>query len=268
MHMIAVDDERLVTEDLEFILRDVPDIESFEAFSNPADALDFIKAHPIDLAFLDIEMPVMSGLELAKEIGKVSPNTSIVFLTGFKEYAFDAFGVNAIGYILKPFSEEMVLKEIVKAKRLHPQDQKDFSKPFVHTFGYFDVFVGSKPVYFSSAKAKELLALLVDRSGGSVSTENAISKLWPDREYEESVQSLFRKVLKSLRTTLAEAGISDIFLDVRNGRSVDASKFSCDLYDFIKDKDDARTKYNGAYMQGYPWAKPTQKYIEKLLGGK
>ncbi len=266
MRMIAVDDERLVTEDLEFIVKDLSEIKSFKAFNNPANALLYVQENPVDLAFLDIEMPVMSGLELAKKISEISPDTAIVFLTGFKEYAFDAFGVNAIGYILKPFSEEMVIKEIEKAKRLQPKS--DGVKPYIHTFGYFDVFIDGKPVHFSSAKSKELLALLVDRRGGSVSTENAISKLWPEREYEESVQSLFRKVLKSLRTALADAGISDIFLDVRNGRSIDVSKFSCDLYDFLDEKEGAKEKYNGAYMQGYAWAKPTQTHIEKLLGGR
>ena len=268
MKMIAVDDERLVTEDLEYIVKDLPQIESFHAFNNPATALAFVEENQVDLAFLDIEMPVMSGLLLAQKIQKISPQTVIVFLTGFKEYAFDAFGVNAIGYILKPFSEEMVLKEIEKAKKMLPESSKSANLPFVQTFGYFDIFIDGKPVHFSSAKAKEFVALLVDRRGGAVSTENAISKLWPEREYEESVQSLFRKVLKSLRVSLKEAGISDIFMDNRNQRSVDIQKFNCDLYDAINGKENGHPKYNGAYMQGYAWAKPTQKYIEKLLGGK
>ena len=270
MHMIAVDDEHLVIEDLEYIVQEIEEIETFHGFSNPTEALDFLENNPVDLAFLDIEMPVMSGLELAKKIGAVSPKTAIVFLTGFKEYAFEAFGVNAIGYILKPFSEEMVLAEIKKAQQFLPQAEPEVQKgkPYIHTFGHFDVFIGDKPVHFSSAKSKELLALLVDRRGGAVTTEDAVSMLWPNRPYEESVQSLFRKVLKSLRTALADADISDIFIDARNQRSVDMSKFDCDLYALIRGEESAKTTYNGSYMQGYAWAKPTQQYIKKLLGGR
>ena len=136
---------------------------------------------------------------------------------------------------------------------------------FIKTFGYFDVFVEDKPVYFSSSKSKELLALLVDRRGGSVSTENAITMLWPEREYDDTVQSLFRKVLKSLRVALADADISDVLIDVRNQRSVDMSKFDCDYYNFLKDYDAAANEYRGEYMNGYGWAEDTKNYIDRLL---
>lgn len=267
MHIIAVDDERLVLEDLEDICVSRPEVADFHAFNNPAEAIAYAKMHPVDVAFLDIEMPIMTGLDLAKNLNGIHPETCIIFVTGFKEYAFEAFGVNAVGYVLKPFSEEMIVAALEKAKKLLPNEPKN-AKPFIHTFGYFDIFVDDKPVYFSSAKAKELMALLVDRHGGSISTENAVSELWPNREYDESVQSLFRKVLKSLRVSLADAGISDIFIDVRNQRSVDISKFTCDYYALLEKKDGAKEAYSGSYMQGYAWAKPTQQYIEKLLGGK
>lgn len=127
----------------------------------------------------------------------------------------------------------------------------------VKTFGYFDVFVNGKPVYFSSAKSKEFLAFLVERQGGSVSTEQAVAALWPNREYDDSVQSLFRKVLKSLRSALADAGISDMFIDVRNQRSVDTTKFTCDLYEFLKNPRGNVDTFRGEYMEGYTFARAT-----------
>ncbi len=265
MNVIAVDDEILVLEDLRDICKNIPQISTLQTFNNPAAALEHAVHNKIDLAFLDIEMPVMSGLELARRLNSISPNTHIVFVTGFKEYAYDAFSVNAVGYVLKPFSEKMILKEIEKVSKIHIVRKK--AEVRIKTFGYFDVFVHNKPVYFSGAKAKELLALLVDRRGGSVSTENAVSLLWPDREYDEKVQSLFRKVLKSLRVSLAEAGISDILIDVRNQRSVDVEKFSCDLYSLLSKDKNAMEIYTGDYMHGYAWAEPTKKHIDAVLGG-
>lgn len=263
MHIIAVDDEPLALADLQDICESFSKTESFSAFSNPADALAYAAGHKIDLAFLDIEMPVMTGLELAKRLNQIDAGTRIVFVTGFKEYAYDAFSVNAVGYVLKPFSEDMILRELAKVFSTMPSALK----VHIQTFGYFDVFVQSKPVYFSSSKAKELLALLVDRHGGSVSTENAISMLWPDREYDESVQSLFRKVLKSLRVSLADAGVSDILVDVRNQRSVDTEKFSCDLYELLKKEPAAIEGYSGEYMHGYTWAQSTKNHIDTVIGG-
>ena len=263
MHIIAVDDEPLALADLQDICESFSETESFFAFSNPADALAYAAGHKIDLAFLDIEMPVMKGLELAKRLNQIDADTRIVFVTGFKEYAYDAFSVNAVGYVLKPCSEDMIHRELAKVLHTIP------AAPKVHiqTFGYFDVFVQSRPVYFSSSKSKELLALLVDRHGGSVSTENAISLLWPNREYDESVQSLFRKVLKSLRVSLADAGISDILIDVGNQRSVDTEKFSCDLYELLKKEPAAIESYSGEYMHGYPWAQNTKNHIDTIIGG-
>ena len=267
MKIIAVDDERLVLEDLKDICDRLDEVESLTTFSNPADALEYAAMNDdIDAAFLDIEMPVMTGLELARRFTRIRPEIKIIFVTGFKEYAFEAFGVNAVGYVLKPFSSEMIRKELLKVKPAVVAAQS--SKVFIKTFGYFDVFVREKPVYFSSSKSKELLALLVDRRGGSVSTENAISVLWPDRSYDESVQSLFRKVLKSLRVALDDAGISEIFVDVRNQRSIDMSKFDCDYYKLIKGDEQAKSQYTGEYMTGYSWAHTTNSFIRKMLENK
>ena len=264
MQVISVDDERLALEDLRDICLSLPQVTGFQAFSNPADALEHAATHKIDLAFLDIEMPVMSGLELAERLLRIDKTIKIIFVTGFKEYAFDAFGVNAIGYVLKPFSEEMIRREIEKASSLQTLSATPSVR--IKTFGYFDVFVQNKPVYFSSSKAKELLALLVDRRGGSVSTENAISMLWPDRDYDETVQSLFRKVLKSLRVALSDAGVSDILIDVRNQRSVDTEKFTCDLYACLQKDKAAMESYSGEYMQGYPWAQSTKQHLDTIFG--
>ena len=256
MRVMIVDDERMATEELYDICVSHHSIREAVTFDNPADALVFIAQNSdVDIAFLDIEMPIMTGLDLAKRINTISSDTKIVFVTGFKEYAYDAYQVNAIGYILKPYDDDAVFNEIEKAQRMSDTIPK--KEVSVKTFGYFDIFVNNKPVYFSSAKAKEFMALLVDRQGGAVSTEQAVSALWPDREYDETVQSLFRKMLKSLRASLSDAGISDIFVDVRNQRSIDVSKFSCDYYKFIENPRENVDTFHGEYMTGYAFAKPT-----------
>lgn len=270
MKVMIVDDEKMATEELCDICLSHHLIDDAVVFNNPSDALIHIaKNNDIDIAFLDIEMPIMTGLELARRINSVNNNTKIVFVTGFKEYAYDAYKVNAIGYILKPYDDDAVFNEIEKAEKLsYITSNKEIT---IKTFGYFDIFVDNKPVYFSSSKAKEFMALLVDRQGGAVSTEQAVAALWPDRNYDDSVQSLFRKVLKSLRSSLSDAGISDIFIDVRNQRSIDVSKFTCDSYRFLKNPRENLDLFHGEYMEGYAFCKPTaskirNKYYE-IKGG-
>ena len=263
MRVMIVDDERMAAEELYDICTSHRLIDEAVSFDNPADALVYIAQNTdIDIAFLDIEMPVMTGLELARRINTINNDTKIVFVTGFKEYAYDAYKVNAIGYILKPYDDEAVYNEIEKAERMSSVVSK--KEVTVKTFGYFDIFVNNKPVYFSSAKAKEFMAFLVDRQGGAVSTEQAVSALWHDREYDETVQSLFRKMLKSLRASLSDAGISDIFIDVRNQRSIDVSKFTCDYYKFIENPRENLDSFHGEYMEGYGFAKPTAIKIKNI----
>lgn len=263
MRVMIVDDERMAAEELYDICTSHRLIDEAVTFDNPADALVYIAQNSnIDIAFLDIEMPVMTGLELARRINTINNDTKIVFVTGFKEYAYDAYKVNAIGYILKPYDDDAVYNEIEKAERMSSVVSK--KEVTVKTFGYFDIFVNNKPVYFSSAKAKEFMAFLVDRQGGAVSTEQAVSALWPDREYDETVQSLFRKMLKSLRSSLSDAGISDIFIDVRNQRSIDTSKFSCDYYKFMENPKENIDSFHGEYMEGYAFAKPTAVKIRNV----
>ena len=160
MKIMIVDDERIASEELYDICLSHPSIKEANVFNNPAEALFFISENQdIDIAFLDIEMPVMTGLELAKKINEINNSTKIVFVTGFKEYAYDAFKVNAIGYILKPYDDETVFQEIEKADAF--RNAIPSNEISIKTFGYFDIFVNRKPVYFSSAKAKEFMAFLL-----------------------------------------------------------------------------------------------------------
>ena len=262
MRIIAVDDEILALEDFEDTCKELGITDEIIKFNNPLDALSFVAANKVDIAFLDIEMPVIKGIDLAKRIKVLCPNVRIIFATSYSDYALEAFAADAVDYVMKPYEPEAIKRAYDKA--LVVRDVVTETKVFVKTFGFFDVFVDGKSVNFTSAKSKELLAILVDRNGGVVSTEQAIALLWEGRKYDETVQSLFRKVLKALRNSLEQAGISDIFIDNRNQRSIDKSKFTCDYYDFLENGKNDRIKFFGKYMEQYPWAKQTEEQINEM----
>lgn len=264
MKIMIVDDEVLALEDFEDTCRELGINDEIVKFSNPLDALGYVAVNKVDIAFLDIEMPIIKGIDLAKRIKGISPNVKIIFSTGYSEYALEAFSADAVDYIMKPYEPADIKRAYDKAMLI--KDVVADNRIFIKTFGYFDVFVDGRPVQFTSAKSKELLALLVDRCGGVVNTEQAISILWDGREYNDAVQSLFRKVLKSLRVALEEMNISEIFVDNRNQRCIDKSKFSCDYYDLLDGKSGAASEYFGKYMEQYAWARQTEAKLNERFG--
>ncbi|HJF65417.1 MAG TPA: helix-turn-helix domain-containing protein [Slackia equolifaciens] len=127
----------------------------------------------------------------------------------------------------------------------------------IRTFGYFDVFVDGNPIPFRSEKAKELLALLVDRRGGFVSSSEAISVLWEDEPLTEQSRARYRKVAMKLRETLEEHHAEQAIETVRGKRRVVPEHVSCDLYDHLSGTQDDTTAFRGAYLQNYSWGEFT-----------
>lgn len=127
----------------------------------------------------------------------------------------------------------------------------------IRTFGYFDVFVGEKAVAFRNKKAKELFALLVDRRGGYISSEEAISFLWEDEPVNPVTLSRYRKVALRLKNTLEEYGISDVMETVDGKRRVVTEKVQCDLYDYLTGKEEYAQIFKGSYLNNYSWGENT-----------
>lgn len=127
----------------------------------------------------------------------------------------------------------------------------------IRTFGYFDVFVGEKPIAFRNKKAKELFALLVDRKGGFVSSEEAIGFLWEDEPVNTVTLSRYRKVALRLKNTLEEYGISDIMESVDGKRRIVTEQVQCDLYQYLSGKEEYAQLFKGSYLTNYSWAETT-----------
>ena len=127
----------------------------------------------------------------------------------------------------------------------------------IRTFGYFDVFVGDTPIAFRNKKAKELLALLVDRRGGFVTSEEAISFLWEDEPASTLTLSRYRKVALRLKNTLEEYGISDIMEAVDGKRRIVREKVDCDFYNYLSGKPEYAQLFKGSYLTNYSWGETT-----------
>ena len=130
-------------------------------------------------------------------------------------------------------------------------------KIYIRTFGGFDVFVNGRAIPFSSKKAKELLALLVDRRGGFVTSNEAISFLWEDASMGESTRRRFRKVVSELRKTLAAYGIEEILIRINQESRINREQIQCDLYQYLEEGEEYKHLFKGEYMKNYSWAECT-----------
>lgn len=112
---ILIDDEEIAVEQLEYLLEQYPEINVLATFTDPVTALEKVHLYQPALIFLDIKMPEISGLVVAEEMMRILPETYIVFVTAYDEYALKAFDYNAIDYILKPVSLKRIDRTIQKA---------------------------------------------------------------------------------------------------------------------------------------------------------
>lgn len=259
MKAIVVDDEELAMEYLVKVLKEVQQDCEVYSFADALDALEYAKNHEVDMAFVDVEMTGINGIELAKRFKDVQPRVNIIFVTGFPQYALEAFSLHASGYLLKPASAESVRNEIANLRIIPMEVRK--KGLVVHTFGNFEVFYNNKPLEFSRGKSKELFAYLIDRKGAGCTVAELCTILWEDKEYSVSLQKQFQTIVSDLMKTLRQIKADSVIIKKRNFLSVDTSKIDCDYYRFLKGDVTAINSYMGEYMSNYSWAEFTTGFL-------
>lgn len=247
MKLLLVDDEELQLIRLEGACKGVLPDATFLSFTNPVKALEEASKNKIDLAFLDIEMPEINGIQLAKKIKSINPKTKIVFVTAFNNYALEAYKLHASGYITKPVSNEQIKEEIEELNKTI--DLAPTKKLQIKCFGNFEIFHDGEPVKFSYQKSKEVFAYLIDREGSLININELNAVMW-----EEDHKSYLRNLIADIQQTLKSIDCSDIFIKKRNGCAIDVNKIDCDAYEYKKDNPNAVRMYRGEYMSQYPWA--------------
>lgn len=248
MRVLLVDDEELGLIRLKNAVEKVlPKETEIISYTNPVKAFEENSDKSIDVAFLDIEMPVLNGITLAKKLKTVNPKINIIFVTAYSEYALDAYKMHASGYVTKPVNEEKVRAELDGLR--YPVEVSATKKLQVKCFGNFDIFVSGKPLKFKYAKSKELFAYLIDREGSSVNINELNAVLW-----EEDKKSYCRNLIADIKETLKSVNAEDVFIKRRNECYIDIDKIDCDAYEFKKNNSAAIRAYRGEYMVQYDWA--------------
>lgn len=247
MKILLVDDEQLQLTRLKETCEHVfPSGTELYDFTNPLLAVEKAEKEKIDIAFLDVAMPQLNGIHLAKKLKALYPNINIVFVTAYDNYALDAYNIHVSGYVMKPVTEEKIREELEALRNPIPFGSSN--KLQVKCFGNFEVFYNGEPLKFKRSKSKELFAFLVDREGSIININDAARFLW-----DEVSPSYMRNLIADIQQTLKSIGMSDVFVKRHNEFFIVPEKIDCDAYEYKKNNPDAIRAYRGEYMIQYSW---------------
>ncbi len=264
--MLVVDDEPLAVKGLRATIAQVEPGAEVTGFTTSSEALAWAQKNGADIAFLDIEMPGMGGVELGKKLQELCPGVNIIFVTGYNDRYAQAMNMHASGYILKPATREAVIKELSDLR--HPVRSKEEKRIRIRTFGDFQIFIDRMPVSFRYKKTAELMAYLVDRRGALCSNGMIIAALWEDESDVRNKSSYLRNLRQDLLTTLGEYGLSDVVITHRSEMGIKTESIKCDYYDYLSGA--GGVSYHGEYMNQYSWAESTNGILTDIeqTGGR
>ena len=250
MKIIAVDDEKIALQGLLASIRKAaPDAEIY-GFRNTGEAIAHMEKDPCDVAFLDIEMKGMTGVEVAEKLKDINSDINIIFATGFGSYRDAAFDLHASGYLIKPITTESVKRELDNLRRpvVSPKRLKFL------TFGNFEATYDGTPLKFKYQKTKEMLAYLVDRKGAMCSTEEIITILFED---DGDHKAYYHRMRSDLLSAFANIGCESLILQQKGMLGLAAKEVNCDYYDYLNGKASLNKLYHGEYMAQYSFAEVT-----------
>lgn len=249
MRAIIVDDEPLMLKRFLRLSSGISDLHLVGQFETARDALAYARKNPVELAFLDIELPGTNGIELAKQLRLVRPDVLIVFVSAYDSYVWDFNQVGGDYYLIKPYSRE-TLEMVMERLRLISHRQK--KQVYIQTFGRFVVMKNGEPIRLTG-KAKEILALVVTRRGREISNEEIYNTIWEGRTYSNANMSVFHNALHRLRGALKDAGLETLLISTSRGQMANTALFDCDYYAWQDKNMEQRDLFQGEFLSEYSW---------------
>lgn len=281
---IAIDDEPMALKRFARIVEELDGVELSRSFENPFEALAYLEDETVDIAYVDIEMPAMNGIELTERLMEACPSLDIIMVTAHDQYALEAFQVQAVGYLLKPVElkeAQKCVRNIEKKRKIRNNSPK-IDKLYVRCFGDFLCYTNKEtPQYLKwrTTKTRELMGLLHHFRGQPVHRDQLLDLLWPEKDVKRATQN-FHATSYYLRNQLESKGFRHIF-EQKNGQyHLNMKYLDSDLYQFhgIMDKiqkaeqttEDYMTLsllYKGHYFekQGYLWAMDNQERYRQFF---
>jgi len=238
-------------------------IEISGMFTNPLEAIRKISALKPQIVFLDINMPQLQGIDAASKILDICPDTEIIFVTAYDQYAIEAFELHALDYLLKPVSRERFEKTLQRViKRNHISRQRSGKRLVIKCFGRFQMgWFGEDPVKWRTEKTKELFAFLLHHQGREISKNEILDQVWPEVKVDKAVHQLHNGIYY-IRKSLEKYGIERSQINISGRYSVKLGSVDVDVLLFrerltviknnslAEDLEAVKKLYTGEYLEG------------------
>ncbi|WP_271808368.1 response regulator [Clostridium beijerinckii] len=236
LNVVIVDDELPVLNLLKMFLQKTGQVNVLEIFTDPIEAYENIINLKPDVVFLDIEMPEMNGLELANNLIEQNDELMIVFVTGYNQYAVEAFQVNALDYILKPVNQNRIEKCVSKLNkfRIPRSEEKITVEKRILCFGEFEVYGNNGLIKWPTRKVEEMLAYFIVHRERNIGRWELGEILWPEGD-PEKIKTNLHTTLFRLRKTLKENDLPINICSKRGGKGTyrcELQELHCDLMEF------------------------------------
>jgi two-component SAPR family response regulator len=231
--VLLVDDEQPCLEELRWQLRKYPDIEVAGAFTDPSGALAAAAETCPDAVFLDIDMPVVSGLELALRFQAQCRDIVVIFVTAHAQYALEAFRAFPLDFLLKPVKEARLDETVKHLRAQHalltaaaPENRIQ-----IRCFGTVEVRAG-REVKWGTRRVRELLLYLIDRGGAAATKEEMLSALFGGQADKSTLNNLYMTIYR-LRALLTALDAEGKYLRLADDVGLYIAPDVCDVTDFI-----------------------------------
>ena len=245
-------------------------------FTNPEEALEQLPELQPDIVFLDVEMPQMNGLELARRIREVSEQAHIVFTTGHPQYAVKAFDVQALDYIVKPVTPKAIERVHGRLARQQPSritlertsvaSSVQVPAPVVTGFGRLEVRnANHELLQFPTRISEELFAYLLCHPDREVDKWKLSELLWPEMDGERVLRNLHTAIYR-VKRVMEAGGIPMKIKKTSEGYTLDTGTFVYDVMEYqqarqlltgqlmeVEQLDKLFSLYRGPLFQGKPY---------------
>lgn len=282
MRSVIIDDEPLILERFTRLLSKIEDIEIVRTYTNANEAIATINQDKPDVVFLDIEMPGLNGIDVAEILKEKTPHIHIVFVTAHRDYASQAFDLNAIDYLTRPVQLQR-LKETVNRINLKQGKSNKHNDQMLCCFGSLQFKRSHKrhflDVYWRTKKAQELFAYLVFNSDKKVRKDSLVDMLWPHTGWSQGFSQLYsamyqvRKTLEKLAFNISIKNSENFYTLALNDVKVDVHEWENKLASLepitqhtISDHITVLKLYKGDYLHeyNYSWAEGEKERLRTI----
>jgi len=264
---VLIDDMRPALRELEFLLKQYPQISIIGMYTDPIAAIEKIGELKPQAVFLDINMPQLQGMDAASRILDVSPETDIVFVTAYDQYAVEAFEFHAIDYLLKPIAGERLQKTVSRLENNVHTVKRQTVKLQIRSFGRFQMnWEGQEPIKWRIEKAREIFAYLLQNHSRDVTRDELLDELWAEDNLDRAIKQLYNGIYY-IRKALGSYGIDRSLINIDNTYNLklgdvdwDVKRF-CNMFadnsqNSLQDLETMKALYTGDYLANefYPWS--------------